>query len=157
MKKFLPWLTSKQPIARWFPIALIVIAAIGLSDAAFLSFEHLRGVPPPCGAGSRCEIVTTSDYAQILGIPVAYLGVLYYGLIIFLTVLYFDKKNPTWIRLASLFTPIGLVMSLWFTGVQAFVLEAYCYYCLGSAATSTLLAVTSAAFWKKDTSQKPAP
>ena len=150
MKNLKLWLTTNKTIPHWFALSLLVIAALGLADSAFLAFEHMRGVPPPCGAGSQCEVVTTSSYAQILGIPVAYLGTLYYAFIVVLCVLYFDKKNSAWIRLASLVTPIGLVMSLWFLGVQAFILHAYCYYCLGSAATSTTLAILSAVFWKKD-------
>lgn len=150
MKNLKLWLTSNKAVPRWFAISLLVIALIGLADAGFLAFEHLRGVPPPCGAGSQCEVVTTSDYAQILGIPVAYLGTLYYLFIAVLCVLYFDKKNPAWIRLASVVTPIGLIMSLWFVGVQAFILHAFCYYCLGSAASSSALAILSGVFCKKD-------
>lgn len=150
MKNLKRWLTSQNPIPRWFALSLLVVALLGLADASFLTLEHLRGVPPPCGGSSQCEVVTTSSYAIILGIPVAYLGAMYYGFLVFLCILYFDKKNPSWIRLASLITPIGLIMSLWFVGVQAFILHAYCYYCLGSAASSTTLAIISAFFWKKD-------
>lgn len=150
MKNLKLWLTSNKAVPHWFSLSLVLVALVGLADASFLALEHMRGVTPPCGAGSQCEVVTTSSYSQILGVPVAYLGTMYYAFIIFLGILYFDKKNPAWIRLASLVTPIGLIMSLWFLGVQAFILHAYCYYCLGSAATSTTLAILSAAFWKKD-------
>ena len=150
MKNLKLWLTNNKSVPRWFAFALFTVALVGLADAGFLAFEHLRGVPPPCGGTSQCEVVTTSDYATILGVPVAYLGTLYYLFIVVLCVLYFDKKTPAWIRLGSLATPIGLIMSLWFVGVQAFILHAFCYYCLGSAATSTTLAILSAIFWKKD-------
>jgi len=150
MKNLKLWLTSSKSIPRWLVAGLLAVALLGLADAAFLSFEQWRGVPPPCGGSSQCEVVTTSSYSKILGIPVAYLGTTYYLFIVVLCVLYLDKKNPAWIRLASLVTPIGLVMSLWFVGVQAFILNAYCYYCLGSAASSTTLAILSAYFWKKE-------
>lgn len=150
MKNLKQWLTSNKTIVTWFPVTLLILATLGLGDAAFLSLEHWRGIPPPCGGSSQCEVVTTSEYSKIMGVPVAYLGSLYYASLIFLVVLYFDKKNPQWLRLASLFTPIGLIMSLWFVGVQAFILHAFCYYCLGSAASSTLLAIASMVFWKKD-------
>lgn len=139
MKTLKNWLQESRSIPTWLPLFFFIVALFGFADAAFLSIEHYRGTIVPCAIVTGCEKVTTSHYSLLLGIPVAYLGALYYGSILFFCVLYFDKKNSLWIKIAAALTPFGLLFSLWFLFVQAFILQAYCLYCLGSIVTSTLL------------------
>lgn len=121
---------------------LAVFALIGFSDATFLTLEHYRGTVPPCIGVTGCAIVTTSSYSAIFGIPVALLGALYYLAILLGTILYLDTRNTKIIRLTTLATPLGFLFALWFLYVQAFILNAFCTWCLLSTTTSTLLFVT---------------
>lgn len=133
-------------------LVVLVIALLGFADAGFLTFEHYRGVVPPCGIESGCEKVLTSEYSFIAGIPVSLLGAIYYFLIALGAFVYLESRHGAgavaahhsqilkWTLLA---TTAGLIMSLWFLYVQAFVLHSYCLYCLGSAATSIALFITA--------------
>ena len=57
-------------------VHIIVLAVAGLLMSAYLTWVHLLGLSPMCLAGnSDCETVQSSRYAEILGVPVAALGV----------------------------------------------------------------------------------
>lgn len=129
-------------IPRWLPIVLGVIALIGFADAAYLSIEHFSNVIPPCAAGS-CELVLTSKYSNVFGIPVSLFGSLYYLLVLVLVVLYFDAKKEIYLRIALFCTFAGMISSAIFVALMVFVIHAYCQYCLLSAGTSTALFIIS--------------
>jgi len=109
-----------------------------LADAGYLAFEQFRGGTPVCNIIEGCDVVTTSVYSKILGIPVSYLGFLYYLAMSILMVAWFDRKKMIMLKLAALMSIGGFIASLWFTYVQLFILNAICVYCIGSATTSTI-------------------
>ena len=127
---------------------ILALALIGFADATYLTLEHFRGVIPPCSAVFGCEKVLTSSYSIIAGIPVSLLGMIYYAIVSIGIFLYLEKKINTKmtsvsdgvrLRLTLLFTTFGLLFSVWFIFTQAFILHAYCLYCLGSAVTSIII------------------
>ncbi len=118
---------------------LAAVSLFGFLDATYLTIEHYRGVVPPCSIVAGCEAVTTSSYSLFLTIPVALLGALYYLAVLFLTIAYLDTKKPHFIKVAASITPVGFLVSLYFIYLQAFVIKAWCLYCLGSALSSTIL------------------
>ena len=125
---------------------LIAIAAIGFIDATYLTINHFQNGTPPCFIGS-CEVVLTSAYSVMFGVPVALLGGLYYLFILICLGVYIEsqtaiRKNRA-LTIGLSVSIIGLGMSLYFLYVQAFVLHAFCQYCLASALTSTLLFIVS--------------
>jgi uncharacterized membrane protein len=70
-------------------------------------------------------------------------GALFYvGMLIGLF-LYIDFKKEWILRSALAFTSVGFLFSVWFVYVQAFLLKAFCQYCMLSATTSTILFITS--------------
>lgn len=123
-------------------IIFLFFGLIGFADAAFLTVEHYRGGPLPCAITSGCDTVTTSRYATIAGIPVALLGALYYLSVIIGAVMVIDAGRPEWLKRLARWTAAGFLASLYFVGLQVFVLKAYCLYCLISAGTSTALFIT---------------
>ncbi len=133
-----------RPISKSLIIFLIVVAAIGFADATYLTIEHFTNANPPCFIGS-CELVLNSTYATVAGIPVAIFGVVYYLFILMAFVVYLEskKEKELALRVGCLSTVIGLGSSLYFFILQAFVLHAFCQYCLVSAGTSTILFVTA--------------
>ncbi len=135
-------------------ITFIVVALLGLCDAGYLTIKHFRGEIPPCSILHGCEQVTTSVYSQILGIPVALLGALYYLAILFGCTLYLDTKNTKILKYISYFTITGLLFSLYFTALQAFVIHSWCQYCLFSAFTSTTLFVNGMIYLSKTKTHK---
>ncbi len=124
---------------RWFAIIFLVLALAGFLDSVYLTAEHLRGVVPPCTVVSGCERVLTSSYSQVFGIPVAAFGALYYGLLIGLLIAFLESGSQRLMRFAFLMTFAGLAATVYFLVIQAFILSAYCFYCLISAAISSVL------------------
>ena len=122
---------------------VLVIALIGFADATYLTVEHFQGVIPPCTL-SGCEYVLTSHFSSLFGIPTALLGSIYYLVISVGVFLYIDTKKTAILKYTLLLTVFGFLFSLWFLYLQAFVIHAFCQYCLVSATTSTFLFVCSA-------------
>lgn len=122
--------------------ALIVLAGVGLLDASYLAIEHFRGEIPPCTI-EGCETVLASEYATVLGAPVALLGTLYYLSVFLLAMRYLDTQNDRLFRTIAGISIFGLFAAGWFTYLQAAVIGAYCIYCLVSAGTSTLIFIAA--------------
>lgn len=135
----LPYFSREVNIPKWLAIAVLIVSVAGFLDAAYLTVEHYSGTIPPCSVVEGCETVLTSTWATVAGIPVALAGALYYLLIFVLSVIYLDTRSRSIGSWALKLTPLGFIASLWFLYLQAFVIEAFCLYCLGSAITSTLL------------------
>lgn len=125
-------------LPKWTP-ALAVIAFIGLADALYLTVSHYFGIPLACGPLSGCETVTSSVYSVVLGVPVALGGVFYYLAMFFGVLFAWEYKSVTYFRYVCLFSICGALASAWFVFVMAFLLQAWCTYCLISATTSMLL------------------
>jgi len=139
-------------------VFFFMVAVLGFADASFLTIEHLRNVIPPCTT-SGCETVLTSPYSSIFGIPVGMLGAFYYLAVMIGAVIYLESKHVSknvkphhlgilkWTLVA---TAVGFSFSLWFLYLQAFVIGAFCQYCLVSAFICTTLFVTSIVILMKD-------
>lgn len=138
-------------------LVIIVLAIIGVADAGFITYEEILGIVPPCGDGFNCEAVLTSRYAHIGPVPISALGVVYYLTVLGLAILnYLDfdvqklsffkthsfLKGVTLLDLLLILSAIGLFFSLYLVILMAFVIQAWCKYCLLSATSSTLLFIS---------------
>ncbi len=150
-----------NPGAGWV-IAFLVVALIGFADAAYLTVEHYQNVIPPCTT-SGCETVLTSAYSTLFGLPVSLWGVIYYlviaiGAIIYVEARFVSKQvRPIHEKLIALTlraTVAGLIASAYFFYLQAAVIHSFCQYCLGSAATSTILFVLAVCMLARYTSHE---
>lgn len=123
------------------PLLAAAVALIGLTDAVYLTVNHLNGASVQCVEGFGCEQVLTSDYAQIAGVPLAIFGAAAYFTVFSLATLAAFGNRRAW----TLFILVVASMSLftvWLLYLQAFVIRAFCQFCLISAAvTFTLLAI----------------
>lgn len=118
---------------------MLLVSLLGFADAAYLTVTHYTGTAIPCTITHGCDVVTKSVYAEILGIPVALLGALFYLVIFGLVCVAMESANTKLLRAAGRLTLAGFLFSLWFLFAQAFLIHAFCQWCLGSAASSTLL------------------
>lgn len=152
------WCLTKMKaniVKLWLPIVALIIAIIGFADALYLTVEHFSGGSPTCSIIEGCDIVTTSVYSEVIGIPVALGGVIYYLLVAVGLITYLDRRSTRGLKIASSLPMLGFLGSLYFVYLQLFVLHAICIYCMGSAITSTLLmilGITMLAQMKKVTS-----
>jgi uncharacterized membrane protein len=116
-----------------------VLALVGLADATFLTIAHLTGDDAVCGSLAGCSTVLGSSYSAIRGIPTAGFGAIAYFSAFSLAVLAaFRYANARGLLL--LLVGLMLLASFYFLYLQAFVLHAFCPFCLGSAAITFILA-----------------
>ena len=129
-------------ISRFQIILYTVAAAIslaGLADAIYLTVQALTGETLVCGGSPDCFRVLGSPYARVAGIPVAAFGLLaYFGVFSFATFAAFGyARARTFLALTA---GAMFLVTLWLLYVQAFLLHAFCRYCLFSAALVFMLA-----------------
>ena len=119
--------------------AVAIVSLAGLADATYLTVQALTGETLTCGGSPDCFRVLGSSYAKIGGIPVAMLGALaYFSVFSFAT---FAAFGHGWVRkFLALIVGAMFTATLWLLYVQAFLLHAYCRYCLFSAAITFLIA-----------------
>jgi protein-disulfide isomerase/uncharacterized membrane protein len=79
-----------------------------------------------CGAGGECDVVKDSVYARPLGIPTPAIGVVYFAALLALVAV-----RRTWARSMLVVASIGGALgALGFLALQAFVLKAWCKFCV---------------------------
>jgi len=144
------------PVPNKVAILVLLIAIIGFADAGYLTVEHFQGVVPPCKITTGCEQVLTSPYSVVLGLPVSLLGAIYYALVAAGSFAYLEGKHERLFRWSLGMTIFGLIASIWFVFLQAFIIHSYCAYCLCSALTSTILFVVACFVFKKYSPESPA-
>jgi uncharacterized membrane protein len=119
------------------PALLLALAVAGLGISSYLSYTHWAHATVACGGLGSCNEVNSSKYAELAGIPVAFLGALSYLALIASALAWL------WWRPAGLAWPVmffwglslfGVLYSAYLTYVEVFVLEAICVYCVASAA-----------------------
>jgi uncharacterized membrane protein len=139
--------------------AIALLAIAGLTDSIYLLIKHLTGEDVTCIASSGCGEVLSSAYSKIGSIPLGAVGAVGYFIAFSLALLtaFGSSGARTLLRLqvAGMFC-----VTLWLLYVQAFILHAFCDYCLLSAAlttTITALVVISLVLGKKQQSSTSQP
>ena len=126
---------SGQKVLRslFWIIALLSLAGMAVS-AVSLQRHYAKSATKYCEFGEKfnCDIVNRSEYSTVMGIPVAGIGVLGYGLLLALST-YYRSRGETPLRLL-LAAAAGLAFALYLTYVEAYVLDAWCILCLSSLA-----------------------
>ena len=120
----------------WFMMA---VSFLGFIDASYLTAKHYMGTALTCALFEGCDVVTTSKYSEVLGVPVSLVGSVYYLSVFIFVAYYLDSQKLRSLALAAYASMAGFAASLGFIYIQVFVLKALCIYCLFSALTSTLL------------------
>jgi uncharacterized membrane protein len=124
----------------WLYALAAVLSLLGLADAIYLTVEHVTGQSVRCTIIAGCSEVLSSKYAVIAGIPLAMVGAAaYFSVFSLSTLAAFGYRIA-----GSLLTPLValmLLVSLWLIYLQAFVIRAFCQFCLFSAAITLALTV----------------
>lgn len=122
---------------------ILGLSIIGLGDSIYLTIKHYTHSDINCSIFNGCDLVTTSTYSTILGVPVALLGVIFYGFIFAFVLMHSRSKSKKSLVLLLSISSIGFLISMWFVYVQVFILEAICLYCVISAGISTTIFILS--------------
>jgi uncharacterized membrane protein len=117
-----------------------------LVDTLYLGIK--RGKPVVCSITTGCEEVLSSKYSAVGGVPISWFGFAFY-LAVFSASAYAMFGESALLRFVFWLAAPAFVVSLGLFAIQAFVLEAYCQYCLGSGILVTLILLVSPKPWSR--------
>jgi uncharacterized membrane protein len=105
-------------------VALVALA--GTAVAGYLTYVHYRPDALICTGSGGCETVQESSYAELVGVPVALLGLLAYVAVLALVA--WDSEMA---RTAVAAIALGAAaFAAYLVVLQAFVIDAWCVWCL---------------------------
>ena len=140
--------TDFRTSTKWIYVVATVLALVGLTDALYLTIQHLSGSSVPCSVTGGCEEVLTSSYAVLAGIPLAAIGAAAYFSAFSLSILAaFGYRSAAKLLLPLVGTMV--LVSVWLFYLQAAVIRAFCQFCLLSAGITIALAIVVFLAWKK--------
>lgn len=120
-------------------VAQGILALLGLGITGYLSWTELMGDAPSCVIGGGCATVQNSEYAQIFGVSLSYLGFITYALMLASALI-----PGFWGRLLGIVTSVGGVLfSLWLLYAELFLIEAICPWCMASLVVMILALVVA--------------
>jgi uncharacterized membrane protein len=117
---------------RWAPWFVLVAAYAGFVISLYLTFVHYRGYVSPCYVVHGCEEVQTSEYSAVLGIPVALIGTVFFGLLFYLGIGVLAKGGKTLVNAFKVVAFAGALAVIPLFLLQALVLKAFCSYCVAT-------------------------
>lgn len=130
--------------SRALRVTLIVLAAVGVALAGYLTYLHYSGTTPPCSIkGNPCSQVQKSRYSELAGVPVALIGLIGYILILGSLLAGEDERS----RFATMALTLGgMGFSAYLTYRELFTLHKICEWCVGSAILVSIMA--GLALWR---------
>ena len=123
----------------WLALALLSLPGMGAS--AYLTYSHYADEATVCAGVGSCELVQTSEYSLVAGVPVALMGLAY-----FVAVALLASARLLRVSLAlDWATPAAFTMAIggtafvgYLTAVELFVLEAICPWCVSVAVMTVI-------------------
>lgn len=124
---------------RYRGVAVLALAGAFISTYLLLYSLGYYGMIL-CGTGS-CEVVQTSKYAVFLGLPVPGWGAAWYaGMLVLALIMAAGRPQPSGPgKLIAVFATAGLAFSIYLSVLEAFVIHAWCRWCLVSAALTIVI------------------
>lgn len=123
---------------------LIGLSIVGLLDAAYLTYVKVveDGV---CAVSGGCQIVNTSQYASLWGIPIAAIGGAAY--LVMLVVLLLEERSDFFALNSGLIifglSLVGVLYSIYLTYLEIYIIRAICPFCVISAVVLLAMLVVS--------------
>ena len=124
-------------------ILILVFSFFGILDTLYLSYHSVKKTDVACWFFPKewCLKVQYSKQSKMFGIPNSFLGLGMYLAIFGLTLLFIQGLVPFWWIQAVI--GFGFLFSMYFTFVQAFILRAYCTWCVVSAINFIVMAIAA--------------
>lgn len=118
---------------------LYVFGTIGVLDTLYLIYHKLKGTDVACPFFPKewCRKVQYSPQSKTFGVPNSFAGFGMYVAILVLTFFYAGGSVAFW-PIQAIVT-FGFLFSMYFTYIQAFVLRAFCTWCVLSAINFTIM------------------
>jgi uncharacterized membrane protein len=120
------------------------LALVGLFIAGYLTWTRLSGGLPVCGPLHGCETVALSSYSEILGIPVALLGVGFSLVLVVLALAWWRRADRRALLGLYGLGLLGVLFAAYLTYLELFVIGAVCVWCATYALTVVAGWITAA-------------
>ena len=121
-------------------VAVLAIAGMVVSGIS-LQRHYVKSESTFCEFGEKfnCDIVNRSEYSSLMGIPVAGIGIVGYGILFVLATVYRSRtETPLRLLVAAV---AGMGFALYLTYIEGFVLDTWCILCLSSLGLIALITV----------------
>lgn len=125
-----------------YRILIAIFAIIGSGIMGYLTYLHYANAQSFCDFSKEvsCDVVTTSLYSEIFGIPVSLMGIGFFAFI--LALILFDKRKEV-CKTVLFLTVFMLIPSLYLTFIEAFEIGAFCVLCETSKGMMVLILIVS--------------
>lgn len=129
-------------------MASLVLAIVGLALSLYLSYVHYNLDALVCSGGG-CEIVQTSRYSEMFGIPIAFMGVAMFLALIGAIV--YRELQPEHADLITTGMVVILLTAViywaYLTYVELYVINAVCQWCVITSIATLLLLIIESYRW----------
>ncbi len=120
------------------------LALIALAIALYLLTVHWGWWTAVCLGVGNCEVVNTSRWSELFGIPVALLGSLTYIALAALSAAVARDYYADYARLGRFFIAVvGVAFSAYLTYIELYVLHEICPWCVMQAIIVTIIFILS--------------
>ncbi len=130
----------------WF---ILAVSIINMVLSGIVLQEHKgpsSNICPISNSVFKCDAVLTSSYASFFGIPVALIGLVSFGLVALIAWYGLVMGSALAEEILVVLLVLGSLGALRFLFIQAFVLDAFCPYCV---TIDTLLILAAVIFLYK--------
>jgi uncharacterized membrane protein len=145
---------TEFPTIKHLMNAITVLAVCGIAvSSVSLQHHYATSKTAYCDIGEtfNCDIVNRSEYSKIFGIPVAFLGVLWYAALAGLATVYRERRETPKMLFSA--AGAGLAFALYLTYIEARVLGVWCILCLSSLALIATATLLAAVIWRRARSE----
>jgi uncharacterized membrane protein len=119
---------------------VFALAVIGMILSAYLTYSAWQEQTVAfCTAGSGCDVVLSSRWSTLFGLPVSLWGFFAYAGIALAA--WNHRADVRW-KMAWVISLFGVLYSLYLTSISIFVLDATCPYCLTSLGLMAAIFIT---------------
>jgi uncharacterized membrane protein len=137
-------------------IASLILAVLGAGISGYLTYVHYNIDALVC-AGGGCEVVQQSKYSEIMGIPIAMLGLgMFLGVIALIVV---REKLVDYAYLANagimLLLVSGLIYFAYLTYLEMNVIYAWCQWCVATSIVTLILFIVEVVRMREDFRDDP--
>jgi uncharacterized membrane protein len=132
-------------------IASLILAVLGAGISGYLTYVHYNIDALVC-AGGGCEVVQQSKYSEIMGIPIAMLGLgMFLGVIALIIV---RERLADYAYLANagimLLLVSGLIYFAYLTYLEMNVIYAWCQWCVATSIVTLILFIVEGVRMRED-------
>ncbi|MCP4804088.1 MAG: vitamin K epoxide reductase family protein [Proteobacteria bacterium] len=138
------WLLAGGALARDPLLGTATAGGLGVVVSGYLTQQHNDPGSAVCNAGEvfNCEVVNTSQFSEIAGVPIALLGLAFYGAITVVSIMGWlardsFAKAPVLVGFSGILGSLVAIVLMYLSGAE---LGAWCLFCIATYGFSFLIA-----------------